>query len=100
AANAVQYTSEGRIVVRARANGDGVVELSVADTGRGILPAERERVFDRFFRGARDADGFGLGLAIVSQAVRAMEGTIDIESRDGAGTIVRVRLRAASVVTP
>ncbi|HEX6700591.1 MAG TPA: ATP-binding protein [Gaiellaceae bacterium] len=98
AANAVQYTAEGRVVVRAEADGDGVVELSVADTGRGIPSSERDRVFDRFFRGTRDREGFGLGLAIVSEAVRAMEGTIDIESNDGAGTVVRVRLRAATVV--
>jgi PAS domain S-box-containing protein len=98
AANAVQYTSEGRIVVRARADGDDVVELSVSDTGRGIAPPERERMFDRFYRGPRDRDGFGLGLAIVSEAVRAMDGTIDVESQDGAGTVVRVRLRAATVL--
>jgi signal transduction histidine kinase len=97
-ANAVQYTSEGRIVLRAQADGNGVVELTVADTGRGIAPADRDRVFDRFFRGVRDQEGFGLGLAIVSEAVRAMEGTIDVGSNDSAGTVVRVRLRAASVV--
>jgi len=97
-ANAAQNTSEGRIVIRAVPT-DDVVELSVADTGRGIEPEERDRVFDRFFRGTRVRDGFGLGLAIVSQAVRAMDGTIDVDSPDKGGTVVRVRLRAATVLT-
>ena len=97
-ANAAQNTSEGRIAIRALSTDDHV-ELSVADTGRGIQPEERDRVFDRFFRGTRDRNGFGLGLAIVSQAVRVMEGTIDVDSPDGGGTVVRVRLRAATVLT-
>jgi PAS domain S-box-containing protein len=97
-ANAAQNTSEGKIAIRAVPT-DDVVELSVADTGRGIEPEERDRVFERFFRGTRDRNGFGLGLAIVSQAVRVMDGTIDVDSPEGGGTVVRVRLRAATVLT-
>ena len=97
-ANAAQHTTEGRIAISA-APKDDLVELSVADTGPGIGPEERDRVFDRFFRGSRERDGFGLGLAIVSQAVRAMDGTIDVESREGGGTVVRVGLRAATVLS-
>jgi PAS domain S-box-containing protein len=97
-ANAVQNTSEGKIAIRAVPT-DDVVELSVTDTGRGIEPEERDRVFDRFFRGTRDRNGFGLGLAIVSQAVRVMDGTIEVDSPEGGGTVVRVRLRAATVLT-
>ena len=97
-ANAAQYTSEGRIDVAAATVDSDVVELSVADTGRGIVAAERERMFDRFFRGSRDSDGFGLGLAIVSEAVRAMDGTIAVDANDEGGTVVRVRLRGATVL--
>jgi PAS domain S-box-containing protein len=96
-ANAAQHTNEGKIVLRVVPS-DDVVELTVADTGRGIRADEHHRVFDRFFRGTRDRNGFGLGLAIVSEAVRAMDGTIDVESSDGVGTIVRVRLRGAKVL--
>jgi signal transduction histidine kinase len=99
AANAVQHTSAGRILLRAVKFGDDAVEISVADTGTGVAPEERDRMFSRFFRGRdRDGDGFGLGLAIVSEAVHAQGGTIDVESPEGGGTAVRVRLRGATVM--
>jgi two-component system phosphate regulon sensor histidine kinase PhoR len=97
-ANASQYTTAGGIVVAAEAVDDGLVELTVADTGPGVAPEQRERMFERFFRGARDRDGFGLGLSIVSEAVRAMDGTIAVEAAEGGGTVVRVRLRGATVL--
>ena len=53
-----------------------------ADTGSGIPDDARERIFDRFYRGgARDPDGFGLGLAIVRQAVRVLGGAVDLSRR-------------------
>jgi PAS domain S-box-containing protein len=97
-ANAAQYTSEGRIIVSVSPVEHDLVELAVADTGPGIAPEQRERMFERFFRGARDRDGFGLGLAIVSEAVRAMNGTIAVDAAEGGGTVVRVRLRGATVL--
>jgi two-component system phosphate regulon sensor histidine kinase PhoR len=101
AENAAQQTSAGRIVLRAVAVTDETVELSVSDTGSGVPPAERDRMFDRFFRGrARDGEGFGLGLAIVSESVRALGGTIDVDSLAGGGTTIRVRLRGAKIVGP
>jgi signal transduction histidine kinase len=99
AANAAQHVAGGRFCLRAQADGAETVEIAVSDSGPGIAPAARERMFDRFFRGgARDGAGFGLGLAIVSEAVRALGGTIDVESKEGRGTTVRVRLRGAAVV--
>jgi signal transduction histidine kinase len=53
-------------------------------------------VFERFYRGeARDSAGFGLGLAIVRQAVAALDGRIELDSAPGAGTRVGIVLRAA-----
>ena len=68
---------------------DGQVELTVADDGPGVPPAEREQVFERFHRldvaRARDAGGSGLGLAIVRDAVRAHHGSVTIQdARPGA----------------
>ena len=101
AANAAQHTDAGRIVLRGVPVGDESVEVSVADTGAGVPAAERDRMFDRFFRGHdRDGEGFGLGLAIVSESVRALGGTIHVDTLAGGGTTVRVRLRGAKIVAP
>jgi signal transduction histidine kinase len=102
AENAAKYTETGRIVLSARELGDGMVELSVSDTGAGINAAERPQVFDRFYRADRDGRiGFGLGLAIVRAAADALDGEVELDSSAGAGTRVRFRIpRAASMVTP
>jgi two-component system phosphate regulon sensor histidine kinase PhoR len=93
--NAAKHTERGDISVKARRAGAGVT-IEVSDTGSGISPEEREAVFERFYRaGSRDRDGFGLGLAIVREAVRALSGSVDLESTPGSGTTVRVRLPAA-----
>ena len=67
--------------------------LEVQDTGCGIAPEDRDRVFERFYtvnrsRGGADR-GTGLGLAIVKHAVAAMGGTVSLESQLGEGTTVR-----------
>ena len=96
AANAAKHTERGRIVLAARPAGGSVV-IEVTDTGPGMSLGEQERIFDRFYRGGgRDAEGFGLGLAIARQAVRAIGGRIEIESAPGSGTTARVVLPAAA----
>jgi signal transduction histidine kinase len=58
------------------------------------------QVFDRYSRGlGRDAEGFGLGLAIVRQAVRSLEGRVELESAPGNGTLVRIELERARLRT-
>ena len=95
AANAAAVTTRGRIVLRARPQG-GSVSIEVEDTGPGIAPGEQERLFDRFYRGSkRDVEGFGIGLAIVRESVRALGGEVRIESSEGRGTTARIRLPAA-----
>jgi signal transduction histidine kinase/HAMP domain-containing protein len=95
AANAGKHTAEGEIVLSARPLDAASVAVEVEDTGPGIPIAEQHRVFDRFYRGRRDAEGFGLGLAIVQQAVRALGGRVEISSAPGRGTTIRVVLPAA-----
>jgi signal transduction histidine kinase len=65
--NALRHTPAGGVVDVGTAEREGRAALFVVDSGPGIAEAERERVFDRFFRGAeaRDGTGSGLGLAIV-----------------------------------
>ncbi len=93
--NALKFTFEGAILVRQRAAGDRVV-LEVRDTGVGIPEQELPRVFERFHRiegsRARTHEGSGIGLALVHDLVGLHGGTVDAESRPGAGTTFRVSL--------
>jgi len=97
--NAVKFTPEGgRIEVSARPS-SGRVVVSVKDNGVGIPSEDIGRIFERFYRVGRSRDrregGTGLGLAIAKHLTQAMGGTIEVESRPGAGTSFRVSLPAA-----
>ncbi len=95
--NAAKHTLTGRVVLRAYATGR-TVRVEVEDTGIGMSSETQRHVFDRFFRGAdRDPEGFGLGLAIVRQAVRSLDGRIELDSAPGEGTRVRIVLERAQV---
>ena len=75
AANALQNTERGKVEIVARELPGGSVALEVTDTGNGIAPERQDRIFDRFYRpDGRDPRRFGLGLAIVRQAVAALGG--------------------------
>jgi two-component system OmpR family sensor kinase len=92
--NAMRYTPAGGSVrVALRPERDGIV-LRVADTGPGIPPGERERVFERFYRGAAaDSDGSGLGLAIVKRVAERHRGRVELEDGpNGRGLTVVVHL--------
>ena len=87
--NALRYAPPGTEVAVETGTSDGIASLAVADTGPGIDAADRERVFDRFYRGAngrRSGPGTGLGLAIVAELVRRWDG--DVRLADGPGTRV------------
>ncbi len=83
--NACKFTSnQGQIVIRTQSNGGSMLEVTVADTGRGIEPNRLETVFDRFYQeeGAlrRTTGGTGLGLAICRQIVKGWGGEIWADS--------------------
>jgi signal transduction histidine kinase len=85
--NALRYVpAGGRVAVQLRA-ADGLLILAVADDGPGIPPPQRDRAFERFWRGeGHDAAGSGLGLAIVRQAAARLGGRIRIDDGlDGRG---------------
>jgi signal transduction histidine kinase len=87
--NAIKFTPEGgRIEVRA-ASTDGMVEVSVTDTGVGIAPADQEVVFEEFRQvGTADkkAEGTGLGLALAKKFIELHRGRIWVESELGRGS--------------
>ncbi len=78
-----------RIAIDSGANGDGIerVRLAVEDAGPGVAAAERERIFERFARGAtaRHRVGTGLGLALVKEHVSLQGGSTWVEDRKGGG---------------
>ncbi|GAA3451417.1 HAMP domain-containing sensor histidine kinase [Dactylosporangium matsuzakiense] len=96
--NAVKFGPPGGPVhVRVTTTGEASgrrAELTVADHGPGIDPAERGRVFDRFHRGstATATPGSGLGLAIVAQVVHDHGGGVGADERPGGGALFRVWL--------
>ncbi len=93
--NAAKWSPVGEQVRAAmRETGAGLLEFTVDDAGPGIPPAERELVFERFYRTtvSRSMPGSGLGLAIVKQVVTKHGGTITIETSDRGGALIRIVL--------
>lgn len=90
--NAVKYNRKGgRVTVSVQTVPDGAF-LSVSDTGIGIPPADRERVFERFYRvdksHSKEIGGTGLGLSIVKHGAAFHNARVTLESTEGAGTTV------------
>src|SRR5262249_55937967 len=93
--NALKYAS-GSIDVAVRQNGSGAV-LEVADEGPGMTAADRERIFQRFFRGASAAgtEGLGLGLSLVAEVAKWHGGSATVEANQRGGSLFRVTFGGA-----
>lgn len=105
--NALKFTDEGGVVLRAEAvTGQNTEELviSVTDTGIGIADADRRRIFDAFTQvdggTTRRFGGTGLGLAICRDVAQALGGTIAVEGRVGVGSCFTVRLPLTPAQAP
>jgi signal transduction histidine kinase len=98
--NAVKFTPPGGRVRVATREQDGSVYFEVADSGIGIAPEDRDRLFERFFRASsateRAIQGTGLGLSIAKAIVDAHHGEFSFESVEGEGSTFRVRLPSAA----
>ena len=96
--NAVKYTDEGSITLTAADGGDGMLLISVTDTGTGIPASQKEAIFTRFVK-AQSAEtareGTGLGLSITKAIVEAHGGVIKVYSRLGVGSTFSFTVPAA-----
>lgn len=102
-ANAVAYSPAGtKVGIATRASGDQI-EISVTDRGIGIPEADRERIFERFYRvdqaRSRATGGTGLGLAIVKHVCQNHGGSVSVWSVEGEGSTFTLRLPAADRAT-
>jgi signal transduction histidine kinase len=88
AQNAVEHTETGDRIELGSELRDGHARLWVSDSGPGISPGDRERIFERFARAGRSrrrSEGAGLGLAIVRAIAEAHGGRVDLDSEPGRG---------------
>ena len=90
--NALQAMADGGTLTVAVGPDDekNEVVLTVSDTGVGLSPEVRRRLFEPYF--STKSSGTGLGLAIVRRAVEAHQGRIEVEGREGGGTTFRIHL--------
>jgi signal transduction histidine kinase len=87
----------GKLAVRAARRG-GLLGLSVSDTGAGLRPEERKRIFEPFYTTKPAGKGTGLGLAISREIAAALRGRIEVESTPGAGTTFTLWIPAPATV--
>jgi PAS domain S-box-containing protein len=92
--NAVRYSAEGKPVVLSIRRDEDAAIFCVRDQGVGIPEDDRKLLFTPFYRGKNVAHirGTGLGLMVVQRCIERMSGSISLESREGMGTTVTVRL--------
>ncbi len=97
--NGIRYNRTGgevnvKVTAPAHAQGDPIVILTVSDTGIGVAKEHQARIFERFYRvdksRSKATGGTGLGLAIVKHVAERHNAKIDVDSREGEGTTIRV----------
>ncbi len=97
--NAIKFTETGGVVIGVREN-DGLVELTISDTGRGIPEEYRDRIFEAFEQvsqlKSRSSEGVGLGLAISRKLIRMHDGEITVAPVETGGTVFTITIPAVS----
>ncbi|TQV66731.1 response regulator [Exilibacterium tricleocarpae] len=101
--NAIKYNRDrGSVTIHARPVEEDEVEISISDTGVGITPENRERIFEPFTRlqyaEDNEIQGTGIGLSLTKFLVEQMNGSIRIDSHIGHGTVFMVRLKRGEAI--
>lgn len=95
--NAIRHSHENSTIYLRITVQDNRIVFTVKDTGHGIAPEYKEKIFDRYFRvPGSQKEGTGLGLAISKEFIEAQGGTIKVESEIGVGSIFTVSLNAVT----
>jgi signal transduction histidine kinase len=95
--NAVEaMPNGGKITISSKAAGPDFLEVSIADQGIGIKPENLERIFNLYFTTKENGSGIGLSLAL--RAVELHHGSINVDSKPGAGTAIIIRLPALAAI--
>jgi two-component system, OmpR family, phosphate regulon sensor histidine kinase PhoR len=98
--NSMKYSGDQKEIAIRIVNREGCIELSVADKGVGIAPGEKQKIFEKFYRGAsaqvRNTRGSGIGLAITKQVAEMHGGDVSVESEPGQGSTFTLKLPVRS----
>lgn len=92
--NAISHTPAGTNI-RVRVFDEPSIE--VVDSGKGVPPELREQIFERFWKGDRDGKGAGLGLAIVSRIMKALQGSVSVADSPEGGAIFKLTFAGAEL---
>ncbi|MGB3076281.1 MAG: ATP-binding protein [Chitinophagales bacterium] len=94
--NAIRYSYENAVIYLTIAEVEGSIRFSVKDTGQGIAPQYKNKIFDRYFRiPGTKKEGTGLGLSISKEFIEAQGGEITVESEFGVGSTFTIFLKKA-----
>jgi signal transduction histidine kinase/ActR/RegA family two-component response regulator len=99
--NAVKFTDDGGSVVVCANRSGAEIQITVTDTGRGIPPEDRERIFESFQQGGRGAsreEGTGLGLTLSRKIVELLGGRMWLDSKVGVGSTFGFSLRSREIM--
>ena len=90
--NAIEHSPAGGSVLINAAENEVYTEIRVEDSGIGISREEREKLFQRFYRGSNAVeDSIGIGLALAKEVVEQQHGHIQVDSREGEGTVFSMK---------
>lgn len=100
--NAVKFTQQGQVTVRARYDQGNILHFEVEDSGIGIPQDEQDKIFAMYYQvkdsnGGKPATGTGIGLAVSKRLAKNMGGDITVSSQAGKGSIFTLTVRAPAV---